>query len=195
MASCTSPRRWRSTSTSSPAAWSTRQRKSDRARSFVADFVRPGGVDRSATAIYADAVEELASLPAPKPEHPARAVRAALTPLAAVSSLALSLRVGKAAVTSKLPGAGSDGLGQCRDRPEVDASELAAPGRGLGALGHGDVTASIPGVSAPARRLEAAEPADCASGAPELADARLSPVQQVEAQAPPTPVAEAPAPR
>jgi hypothetical protein len=78
--------------------------ESDRARSFVAEFVRPGGVDRSATAIYADAVEELASLPAPKPERPARAVRAALTPLAAVSSLALSLRVGKAAVTSKLPG-------------------------------------------------------------------------------------------
>ena len=75
---------------------------SDRARSFVADFVRPGGVDRSATVIYADAVEELALLPAPKPDRPAPAVRAALTPLAAASSLALSLRVGKAAVTSKL---------------------------------------------------------------------------------------------
>jgi hypothetical protein len=78
--------------------------EADRARSFVADFVRPGGVDRSATAIYADAVEELASLPAPRAERPARAVRAALTPLAAVSALALSLRVGKAAVTSRLPG-------------------------------------------------------------------------------------------
>ena len=103
-ASCTSPSRSRSTSTSSPAAWSTRQRCPTAPGSFVADFVRPGGVDRSATVIYADAVEELALLPAPEPERPAPAVRAALTPLAAVSSIALSLRVGKAAVTSKLPG-------------------------------------------------------------------------------------------
>jgi hypothetical protein len=78
--------------------------ESDRARSFVASFVRPGGVDRSAAAIYADAVEELAELPPPRPEHPALATRAALTPLAAVSTLALAARVGKAAVWSRLPG-------------------------------------------------------------------------------------------
>ena len=78
--------------------------ESDRARSFVASFVRPGGVDKRATAIYADAVEELAGLPAPRAESPALTMRAALTPLAAVSTLALAARVGKAAVTSKLPG-------------------------------------------------------------------------------------------
>jgi hypothetical protein len=78
--------------------------ESERARSFVASFVRPGGVDRSATAIYADAVEELASLPAPAPARPSRAMRAVLTPLAAVSTLALAARVGQAALTSKLPG-------------------------------------------------------------------------------------------
>jgi hypothetical protein len=79
--------------------------ESDRARSFVASFVRPGGVDRSATAIYADAIEELAALPAPKPVRTAPAMRAALTPLAAVSTLALGARVGKAALASRLPGA------------------------------------------------------------------------------------------
>jgi hypothetical protein len=76
--------------------------ESDRARSFVAVFVRPGGIDRSATEIYADAVEELGMLPAPEPEGPSLAARAALTPLAAVSSLALGVRVGKAALRSKL---------------------------------------------------------------------------------------------
>jgi hypothetical protein len=76
--------------------------ESDRARSFVASFVRPAGVDRSATAVYADAVEELARLPAPAPRGPALGVRAALTPLAAVSALALAGRVGRAAVRSKL---------------------------------------------------------------------------------------------
>src|SRR5581483_6390421 len=60
--------------------------ESDRARSFVASFVRPGGVDRSATGIYADAVEELVALPRPEPVRPSVALRAALTPLAAVST-------------------------------------------------------------------------------------------------------------
>jgi hypothetical protein len=78
--------------------------ESDRARSFVASFVRPGGVDRSATAIYADAVEELAGLPEPEPERPSLPVRTLLTPLAAVSALALAGRVGTAALRSKLPG-------------------------------------------------------------------------------------------
>ncbi|HZT46148.1 MAG TPA: hypothetical protein VFA24_08220 [Gaiellaceae bacterium] len=78
--------------------------ESDRARSFVASFVRPGGVERSATAIYADAVEELAGLPAPAPQGPSVGVRAALTPLAAVSTLALAARVGTAALKSRLPG-------------------------------------------------------------------------------------------
>jgi hypothetical protein len=76
--------------------------ESDRARSFVASFVRPGGIDRSATEIYANAVEELAALPAPEPEGPALGPRAALAPLAAISSLALATRVGKAALRSKL---------------------------------------------------------------------------------------------
>ncbi len=35
----------------------------ERRRSFVASFVRPNGIDRPATPIYADAVEELAALP------------------------------------------------------------------------------------------------------------------------------------
>ncbi len=81
--------------------------ESDRARSFVSSFVRPGGVDKSATAIYADAVEELAELPAPEPEGPSLSVRATLTPLATVSTLALAARVGKAALSSKLPGKGA----------------------------------------------------------------------------------------
>jgi hypothetical protein len=76
--------------------------ESDRARSFVASFVRPGGVDKSATAIYADAIEELAALPAPQQEGLSLGARAVLTPLAAVSSLALATRVGKAALRSKL---------------------------------------------------------------------------------------------
>jgi hypothetical protein len=78
--------------------------ESDRARSFVASFVRPGGVDRSATAIYADAVEELSGLPDPEPERPSLPARILLTPLAAVSALALAGRVGTAALRSKLPG-------------------------------------------------------------------------------------------
>jgi hypothetical protein len=76
--------------------------ESDRARSFVASFVRPGGIDSSAAEIYADAVEELAAVPAPRPVGPSLATRAALTPLAAVSSLALGARVGKAALRSRL---------------------------------------------------------------------------------------------
>jgi hypothetical protein len=78
--------------------------ESDRARSFVASFVRPGGVDRSATAIYADAVEELAELPPPQRQGPSLLVRAALAPLAAVGTLALAARVGRAALSSRLPG-------------------------------------------------------------------------------------------
>jgi hypothetical protein len=76
--------------------------ESDRARAFVASFVRPGGVDRSATAIYAEAIEELASLPVPHPEGPSLGARAALAPLAAISSAALAARVGKAALRSRL---------------------------------------------------------------------------------------------
>jgi hypothetical protein len=76
--------------------------ESDRARSFVESFVRPGGIDRSATDIYADAIEELGALPAPQQEGPSLGARAALTPLAAISSVALAARVGKAALRSKL---------------------------------------------------------------------------------------------
>jgi hypothetical protein len=86
------------------AGLANEEAESDRARSFVASFVRPGGIDRSATTIYADAVEELAGLPAPEPAGPSWPVRAALTPLAAVSSAALAARVGKAALGSRLPG-------------------------------------------------------------------------------------------
>jgi hypothetical protein len=81
--------------------------ESDRARSFVASFVRPGGVDRSAAAIYADAVEELAALPPPEPARPSAALRAALTPLAAISTLALATRVGRATLGSRLPRSGA----------------------------------------------------------------------------------------
>jgi hypothetical protein len=91
--------------------------ESDRARSFVASFVRPGGVDKSATAIYADAVEELAAVPAPDPEKASLPVRAALTPLAAVSTLALAARVGRAALSSRLPG----NKGQTSSRVSVPA--------------------------------------------------------------------------
>src|SRR5581483_11783642 len=81
--------------------------ESDRARSFVASFVRPGGVDRNAAAIYADAVEELVALPRPEPVRPSVALRAALTPLAAVSTLALAARVGRAMLGSRLPRSGA----------------------------------------------------------------------------------------
>ena len=73
-------------------------------RRFVESFLRPGGIDRSATAIYADAVEELASLPFPARHGSSTAMRAALTPIALASSISLSATIGRAALRSRLPG-------------------------------------------------------------------------------------------
>lgn len=76
----------------------------DRTRRFVEAFLRPGGIDRSATAIYADAVEELARLPVSAERTSSAAMRAALTPIALASSISLSATIGRAALVSRLPG-------------------------------------------------------------------------------------------
>ena len=61
-------------------------------RAFVQSFVRPHGLDRPATGIYADAVEELASLkPAPAPRG-SRVLRALLGVEARLTGLGLSGR-------------------------------------------------------------------------------------------------------
>jgi hypothetical protein len=80
--------------------------EADQTRRFVEAFVRPAGPHRPATAIYADAVEELARL---QPATSRRSwtglgLRLGLTPVAFVSSLALGARVAKSAVRSLLPG-------------------------------------------------------------------------------------------
>ena len=77
--------------------------EADRTRRFVESFLRPGGLDRSATAIYADAVEELAELPVGD-WGSSRAVRFALAPIALAGSIALAATIGKAALRSRLPG-------------------------------------------------------------------------------------------
>jgi hypothetical protein len=62
----------------------------ERRRRFVASFVRPHGLDRPATPIFADAVEELATLPVENRPSAARlALRLGLSPEAALSSLLL----------------------------------------------------------------------------------------------------------
>lgn len=76
----------------------------EQTRRFVESFLRPGGIDRSATAIYADAVEELAGLPVSAGQSSSATMRAALTPLALASSISLSATIGRAALTSRLPG-------------------------------------------------------------------------------------------
>ena len=76
----------------------------EQTRRFVESFLRPGGIDRSATAIYADAVEELAELPVSDERGTSAAMRAALTPLALASSVWLSATIGRAALASRLPG-------------------------------------------------------------------------------------------
>ena len=80
--------------------------EADQTRRFVEAFVRPGGSDRSATAIYADAVEGVAVLqPAgPKAAWAGIALRLGLAPIAFVSSLALAARLAKTSVRSWLPG-------------------------------------------------------------------------------------------
>jgi hypothetical protein len=62
----------------------------ERRRRFVESFVRPHGLDRPATPIFADAVEELATLPVERRPSASRlALRLALSPEAALSSLVL----------------------------------------------------------------------------------------------------------
>jgi hypothetical protein len=62
----------------------------ERRRRFVESFVRPHGLDRPATAIFADAVEELATLPVARRPSAARiALRLALSAEVAASSLVL----------------------------------------------------------------------------------------------------------
>ena len=55
----------------------------ERRRRFVESFVRPHGLDRPATPIFADAIEELATLPVqrwrPSPWRPLLAIEAALS--------------------------------------------------------------------------------------------------------------------
>jgi hypothetical protein len=91
--------------------------EADRARTFVESFVRPGGLDRSATAIYADAVEELARLPVGEQGRTGAAVRLGLAPIAFASSLALALTIAKAAVRSRLPGKREAEPGKARAGP------------------------------------------------------------------------------
>ena len=64
----------------------------DQRREFVQSFVRPHGLDRPATGIYADAVEELASLKPGPPQRGSRALRAVLGVEAWLTSLGLSGR-------------------------------------------------------------------------------------------------------
>jgi hypothetical protein len=53
-------------------------RDDERRRAFVQSFVRPHGLDRPATGVYADAVEELASLKPGPPPRGSRVLRALL---------------------------------------------------------------------------------------------------------------------
>jgi hypothetical protein len=64
----------------------------DQRRAFVQSFVRPHGLDRPATGIYADAVEELASLQPGPPQRGSRALWALLGVEAWLTSLGLSRR-------------------------------------------------------------------------------------------------------
>jgi hypothetical protein len=78
--------------------------QAEQAHRFVESFLRPGGVDRPATTIYADAVEELGRMPTPEPAGAASPLmRLALAPVALTSSLALAARLGRAALQSRLP--------------------------------------------------------------------------------------------
>jgi hypothetical protein len=70
-------------------------------RRFVEGFLRPHGLERSATPIYADAVEELAALRA-QPANATLLPRLMLAPVALASSVALAATIGRAALRSKL---------------------------------------------------------------------------------------------
>jgi hypothetical protein len=65
----------------------------ERRRRFVASFVRPHGLDRPATPIFADAVEELARLP----------VEARIQPTALALRGPLAIEAGFTALTLRLP--------------------------------------------------------------------------------------------
>jgi hypothetical protein len=77
--------------------------EADRARRFVEAFLRPRGPEQSATAIYADAVEELAGLPVGELRS-SMPMRLALAPIALAGSIGLTTAIGKAALRSRLPG-------------------------------------------------------------------------------------------
>jgi hypothetical protein len=77
--------------------------EAEQARRFIGSFLRPGGPGRSATTIYADAVEELARLPVERTDaRPSMSMRLVLTPLALASSIALAITVAKAALRTRL---------------------------------------------------------------------------------------------
>jgi hypothetical protein len=60
-------------------------------RRFIESFVRPRGLERPATPILADAVEELASLEVQAPPRPGAAIRAVLGLEASLSTLAIAV--------------------------------------------------------------------------------------------------------
>ncbi len=71
-------------------------------RRFVESFVRPHGLDRPATPIFVDAVEELAAVTAVQPERRAPLLaRAALATIAATSSATTAFEVARAAARSR----------------------------------------------------------------------------------------------
>ncbi len=75
-------------------------------RRFIEAFVRPNGLERGATAIFADAVEELAGLaPDPRRDPPgALALRLALLPLACAGAVTVAGTLAKAILTQRLSG-------------------------------------------------------------------------------------------
>jgi hypothetical protein len=99
---------------------SDQAQEGERARRFIESFLRPGGADRSATALYADAIESLARLPLREraPASRARfALRIALAPMAAASTLSLVASIAKAAARSRLPGEPRSEAGKPRVGP------------------------------------------------------------------------------
>ena len=92
--------------------------EADRIRRFVESFLRPGGLERPATHVYADAVEELAGLAPADLQRSAgtAATRLALTPVAFVSSVALSVTLTNAAARSRLGEGRAEGR-RLRPRP------------------------------------------------------------------------------
>jgi hypothetical protein len=91
--------------------------EADRTRRFVEAFLRPGGPDRSATSIYADAVEQLAHLPVGEEGRASTAMHLTLAPIALAGSIALTATIGKAALRSRLPGKRSAEPGKPRVGP------------------------------------------------------------------------------